>query len=90
LTIRPSKAILQRLEIKIPMRGKLKFSVGTAYEVDDCVKWDIPVSKLKSKAVDIEIANALEPGKPIKKIEAEVTSSKIILIAFKTLIIGII
>jgi hypothetical protein len=57
---------LQRLEVKIPVKGKCKFSTGTACEVGDLVKWDIPVSKLKSKAAEIEIENILGSQSKLK------------------------
>jgi hypothetical protein len=72
LTIRPTKAAFQRLEIKFPMKGKMQFSVGTAFEVDDCTKWDIPTSKIKSKPAEIQIMHTTGGKKSLKKIVPEV------------------
>jgi hypothetical protein len=54
------------------MKGKLQFSVGTAFEVDDCTKWDIPTSKIKSKSAEIQIMPSTGGKNSSKKIVPEV------------------
>ncbi|XP_059478536.1 uncharacterized protein LOC132198473 [Neocloeon triangulifer] len=68
LIVQPSRATLQRLELRIPLEGrKFQISLGTAFEEDGgWLKWDIPVAKIKSKSAEIEIYAGLLGARMIK------------------------
>ncbi|KAF4516921.1 hypothetical protein B566_EDAN008010, partial [Ephemera danica] len=59
LTVQPTKATLTKLDITLGCTSKssmklLKFSMGAAVENESFVRWELPVSKLKSRAAILE------------------------------------
>ncbi|CAB3372893.1 Hypothetical predicted protein [Cloeon dipterum] len=78
LTLAPIKTPFQRLEFKFYSAGKIsKFnmSVGTAYEDENGIKWDVPVSKLKCKSAEFEVLNNADVKSSKDKFSAEAVFS---------------